>query len=179
MAMLASYLKPGLLAVYDAHSTLRGLPFRLIHCHSSLLKRMRSQSPIPTEFAGWPLSCGSDRPAGERSGRSDRRARRRGSAAIARSRDRLASVWGRLRTPGSPTFYPLYTAQNTCLVHLPVVRIRGTLARRRSYASIASALGLGIIPAPTSKMWQGCPPPFPATRQRFRSDGALADGMTV
>jgi hypothetical protein len=85
MAMPAGYPKPGLLAVYDTVSTPRGLPFRLIRCHSRFLKRTKSQRPSPTQFARSPLRCGSGRPAGERTGRSHRRARRRGSAAIARS----------------------------------------------------------------------------------------------
>jgi hypothetical protein len=33
MGMLGNYPKPGLLAVYEAKFSPRGLPFRVIHCH--------------------------------------------------------------------------------------------------------------------------------------------------
>ena len=36
MGMLGSYPKPGLLGVYEAQFTPRGLPFRVIHCHLRL-----------------------------------------------------------------------------------------------------------------------------------------------
>jgi hypothetical protein len=59
MAMLGSYSKHGLLAVYDAHSTPRGLPFRVIRCH---LKIMDTVATLPAALWVTPNGAATNSP---------------------------------------------------------------------------------------------------------------------
>lgn len=68
MAMPASYPKPGLLAVYDVHSTPRGLPFPVIRCHFGSLKA-DEEPESDSDSIRWPAPERRVRPARWRTNR--------------------------------------------------------------------------------------------------------------
>jgi hypothetical protein len=121
--------KPGLFAVYDARSTPRGLPFRVIHCHCPW-------SVVRFAGDGGSLEYSGTRPSEGR--QPDHATRFRCDGPRTTENSSFANV------------LPLYLARHAGSVRFPAVLMCGSSVRRRSYAPISCALGWAMVRTPCS-----------------------------